>query len=147
MHSAITDFLRTSRTCLLLVHPEVRRLEDAAAELLAAHGWARLSVGQELSTALLSETVQRRSRKARQWMKARLGEMAPGPVLCTEIDLLFEPTLELDGLRLLCDISRVARMVVTWPGSYVDGVLAYATPGHSHYCTWRRPEASIWVLE
>ena len=147
MHKAITDFLRTSHTCLLLVHPEVRRLEDAAAELPSAYGWPRLSVGRELSGELLSETVQRRPRKARRWMKARLGEMAPGPVLCADIDLLFESRLELDPLSLLCDVSRVTRLVVTWPGSHVDGVLAYATPGHSHYCTWRRPEASILVLE
>ena len=147
MHTEITDFLRTSHTCLLLVHPEVRRLEGAAAALPSAYGWPRLSVGRELSGGLLSEPVQRRSRKARPWMKARLDEMAPGPALCTEIDLLFEPTLELDPLRLMRDVSRVTRLVVTWSGSHVDGVLAYATPGHSHYCTWRRPEASILVLK
>jgi hypothetical protein len=38
-------------------------------------------------------------------------------------------------------------MVVTWPGSYVDNVLAYAVPGHSHYRTWRKPEVFIKVLE
>jgi len=61
--------------------------------------------------------------------------------------LLFDPALELDTLRLLCDVSRVARMVVTWPGSYRDDVLAYAVPDHSHYRTWRRPEVSIVALE
>lgn len=147
MHNAVNDFLRTSRTCLLLVHAEVRRLEDAAVELRSAVGWPRLSVGRELSDVLISETPQRRPRAARHWMRVRLGEMAPGPVLCTEIDLLFEPTLELDPLRLMRDVGRVTRLVVTWPGSAVDDVLAYAVPGHSHYRTWRRPEVSVVVLE
>ena len=147
MYNAVTDFLRTSHPCLLLVHPEVRRLEDAVGELLSAYGWPRLSVGRELSGVLLSETLQRRSRTVRQWMQARLGEMAPGPVLCTEIDLLFEPTLELDPLGLMRDVGRVTRLVVTWPGSYAGDVLAYAVPAHHHYRTWRRPEVSIWVLE
>ena len=147
MHNAITDFLRTSHTCLLLVHPAVSRLEDAANELLSVYDWPRLSVGRELSPVLLSETPQRRSRTVRQWMKTHLRDISPGPVLCTEIDLLFELTLKLDPLRLICDVSRVTRLVVTWPGSYVDDVLAYAVPDHSHYRTWRKPEVLIKVLE
>ena len=147
MHDMVNDFLRTSDTCLLLVHPQVRTLEDAAVELSSTYGWPRLSVGRELSAVLLPETPQRRPRKAQQWVKARLGEMAPGPALCTGIDLLFEPALTLDPLRLMCDVGRMTRLVVTWPGSYVDGVLAYAVAGHSHYRTWRRPEVRILVLE
>ena len=147
MHKAVTDFLSTSHDCLLLVHQEVRRLEQAASELLSVYDWTNLRLGQELSAVLLSETPRRRPHEARRWMKARLGEMSPGPVLCSEIDLLFEPTLELDPLSLMRDVSRVARMVVAWPGSYLDDVLAYAVPDHSHYRTWRKPEVPIVVLE
>ena len=112
MHKAVTDFLSTSHDCLLLVHWAVRRLEQAASELLSVYDWTNLRLGQELSAVLLSETPRRRPHEARRWMKARLGEMSPGPVLCSEIDLLFEPTLELDPLSLMRDVSRVARMVV-----------------------------------
>jgi hypothetical protein len=144
---AVSDFLGTAHACLLLVHPDVRGLEDAASELLSMYGWPRLSVGRELSAALLSETPGRRSREARRWMKARLGEMSPGPVLCTDVDLLFEPTLELDPLALLRDVGRMTRLVVAWPGSYRHDVLAYAVPGHSYYRTWRRPGVPIVPLE
>ena len=143
MHDAVTDFLSTSHPCLLLVHPEIRTLERAAGELVSAYAWPRLSLGRELCAVLLSETSPLRSRAARQWMKARLGEMAPGPVLCSEIDLLFEPALELDPLGLLCDVGRLTRLVVTWPGTYQGDVLAYAVPGHSHYRTWRKPGVPI----
>jgi len=97
MHNAIRAFLASSayHLCLLLVHPEVCTLQEAANELVPTHGWLHLSIGQELSAALLSEPPKRRSRAARRWMESRLSEMAPGPVLCTEIDLLFEPTLNL----------------------------------------------------
>ncbi len=147
MYDAVANFLRTSHTCLLLVHLQIHRLEDAADQLLSTYGWPRLSVGQELCDVLLSEMPQHRSRAARRWMPARLGEMSSGPVLCTEIDLLFDPTLDLDPLRLLHDVSRVSRIVVAWPGSYRGDVLAYAVPEHSHYRTWRKPEVPIIVLE
>jgi hypothetical protein len=61
--------------------------------------------------------------------------------------LLFDPTLKLDPLRLMRDVGRVTRLVITWPGSYVDSVLAYAVPGHSHYRTWRKPEVFIKALD
>lgn len=147
MQNAVTDFLGTSHTCLLLVHPGIRRLEEAANELLSLHAWPHLSVGRELTAALLSERPQLRSRTTDLWMRTRLGETAPGPVLCTEIDLLFEPTLGLDPLRLMRDVSRETRLVVTWPGSYLHSVLAYAVPGHSHRRTWRRPEVLVKALE
>ena len=146
MRDAVTDFLSTSHPCLLLVHPDIRALERAADELVSAYAWPRLSLGRELCAALLSETPPRRSRAARQWIKTCLGGMAPGPVLCSEIDLLFEPALELDPLGLLCDVGRLTRLVVTWPGTYQGDILAYAVPSHSHYRTWRRPEVSIAVL-
>jgi len=146
---AIADFLANPdyRPCLLLVHPQIRRLTGAVNELLSTVGWPHLSVGRELAAVLLSEPPQRRPRTARRWMASQLGQMAPGPVSCTEIDLLFEPTLELDPLGLLRDVSRVTRLVVAWPGSCADDVLAYAAPGHSHYRTWRKPHVSVAVLE
>ncbi len=125
----------------------MRRLGDAANELLSLYDWSRLPVGQELCSVLLSEPPQHRPHTANRWIKVRLGEMAPGPVLCTETDLLFEPTLKLDPLRLIRDASKVTRLVVAWLGSYTDNVLAYAAPEHSHYRTWRNPGVAITVLE
>jgi hypothetical protein len=78
---------------------------------------------------------------------SRLSKPASGSVLYTDIDLLFEPTLELDPLRLMRDVSRQTRLVVTWPGSYLDNVLSYAVPGHDHYRIWRRSEVLVKALE
>ena len=71
--------------CLLLVHRDIRRLDDAADTVVSTYGWPRLSVGRELSDALLPEPRPRRSYAAREWLRARLEQMAPGPVFCTEI--------------------------------------------------------------
>jgi hypothetical protein len=147
--ASIADFVVTPDhpSCLLLVHPKVGRLAQAMDGLAAEYGWPRLSIGRELCTVLLSEPPRRHPRTARLWIKTRLRQMAPGPVLCTGVDLLFEPVLALDPLHTLCDASRVTRLVVAWPGSYIDDVLAYAVPDHGHYRTWRRPQVPIVVLE
>ena len=73
----------------------------------------------------------------------RLGEEAPGPVLCTEIDLLFEPSLGLDPLALFRQVSRETALVVAWPGGWDGGGLTYATPEYGHYRAWERPNVSV----
>jgi hypothetical protein len=80
---------------------------------------------------------------ANRWTKTRLGDLSPGPVLCTDIDLLFEPRLSLNPLRLFKDAGRITRLIVAWPGIYRDDVLSYAVPDHAHYRTWRNPKIPI----
>jgi hypothetical protein len=148
MHNAINAFLNTPtyHSCLLLVHPDIARLDSAATELAAAYKWPCLAVGRELSAALLSEPPARRSYAACQWLETQLGQMTPGPALCTEIELLFEPSFSLDPLAVLRQSSRVTKLVVAWPGNFLDGILSYAVPDHSHYRAWRQPEVAICCL-
>jgi hypothetical protein len=68
-------------------------------------------------------------------------------VLCTHIDLLFTPALQLDPLMLFRHLGKTAPLVVCWPGEYHDDVLSYAVPEHAHYRTWRHPDALIVTLD
>ncbi len=147
MLDEVERFRSASQPCLLCAHPDVGRLADAAQELLSIYDWPRLSVGREVSEILLSETCRHRSLVANRWLKARLADLAPGPVLCTEIDLLFDPTFDLDPLKLFCHVGRLTRLVVMWPGTYQDQVLSYAVPEHGHYRIWRKPTVPIVPLE
>ena len=125
--------------CLLLVHPDIGRLHTTQKMIQERYRWPALSVGQVLAEGLLAVAPRRRPRMAPQTLSKAVREHEPGPLLCTDIDLLFEPALRLDPLRLITDASRHTALVITWPGTFQDGVLAYAEPEHSHYCTWRQP--------
>lgn len=57
------------------------------------------------------------------------------------IELLFTPSLQLDVLRLLWDLSRVSPIVVAWPGEYKGNKLTYAQPGHPEFREYRQPES------
>ncbi len=149
LNTILTTFLdpRSTRPCLLLVHPDPVRLEDVATFLHAEHDWPRFSVGCMLSAALLPVTPKARPRKAADYWMDSLRARAPGPVLCTEVDLLFEPDLELNPLMLCCRIARWTRLIVFWPGGYQQGVLTYAVPGHARYRHWRNPEVWVEIIE
>jgi hypothetical protein len=100
-------------------------------------------VGKELSGALLGEPSQARPRLARAWLLDTATCLAPGPVLLTDIDLLFESAWALDPVALLRSASRSALLIVAWPGAYEQDTLAYAVPEHSAYRTWHRPDVHI----
>ena len=138
LHTAIEAFLADQPyyPCCLLISPEIPRLQHAYDALERRYHWPMLSIGAELSDALLSRAPESRSRAVKPMLVSALQQRGAGPVLCTDIDLLFEPSLALDPLALLRDLSRSVRLVVTWPGSVANGTLAYAVPAHARYRTW-----------
>lgn len=123
--------------CVLLVHTDIGRLQDAAQELAQRTGWRELAAGRSLTASLAGQPPPRRGALAATALDRPLAELRPGPVICTDLPLLFEPALELDPLALLRQWSRRLPVVAAWPGTYTAAGLAYAVPAHAHYRLWR----------
>ena len=64
-----------------------------------------------------------------------------GAVLLDNTELLFEPTLKQDPLRLLQHLSRHRTIVAAWLGNVRDGALTYAEPGHPEYRSYSLNES------
>ena len=143
LNVAIDRFLmaRPFYACCLLVHHEIRVLEQACAYLTSRYRWPMVSIGTVLGEALQDVEHTRRPNASFTVLSQAIQVHVSGPVLCTDSDILFEPSLHLDPLRLLRETSRVAPLIVTWAGGYDGGVLTYATanPLHAHYRAWRNP--------
>lgn len=140
--NAVEKFLQSSpyHPCLLLVHPHIAQLRTAIEQLNRHFDWPTISVGTLLSKALLNVAPAKRSREAGKALRNAINQHRPGPLICTDIDLLFEPSLTLNPLHLLRQTSRQVTLVVTWPGTFENNVLAYAVPAHGHYRTWPQPD-------
>ena len=127
----------------MIVEPDIKRLQVCQAQFKQIQPDLYLPVGRGLSQALLAVSLQGRTRAARDWLEAAIKEKAPGPVLCADTDILFEPSLQLDPLTIFRQISRIVPVIVFWAGKYENGVLSYAVPEHQHYRVWRKPEVEI----
>ena len=57
----------------------------------------------------------------------------PGPFLLDNLELLFDPDLQVDPYRLLTGLTRTKTIVAAWPGLFQHGILTYATSGHREY--------------
>jgi hypothetical protein len=142
IQTARSHFLTTrpNNACLHLVHPGIDYLQAAVRYLTTNYNYPRLAVGHILAETLLPVAPQQYPRQIGQLLTQHVKNHAPGPLLCTDIDLLFEPAFSLDPLGLLRQISRQTSLIVTWPGAFSDNVLAYAEPEHAHYGTWTSPD-------
>ncbi len=134
-------------SCVLLLSLDAGQLLHAGTIVADTYGWPLVSVARELSDTLLGEPCGARPRAARLWLEDRLDHVASDTAVCTGIDLLFEPSWDLDPLALFRRIARRTRLVVTWPGSYTASVLAYAVPEHAHYRTWRNLDVAVCQLQ
>ncbi|MCF7997364.1 MAG: BREX-3 system P-loop-containing protein BrxF [Chromatiaceae bacterium] len=67
-----------------------------------------------------------------------LNQPAPRPqsqplLILDHLELLFDPQLRQDPLRLLQGLSRNRQVLASWNGRYQAGRLDYAAPGHPEY--------------
>ncbi|HFT2185286.1 TPA: BREX-3 system P-loop-containing protein BrxF [Bacillus cereus] len=46
------------------------------------------------------------------------------------IDILFDPVIKINPIRLLENISKKSKVIVMWPGEYKNNQLVYAQEGH-----------------
>jgi hypothetical protein len=139
LEASINAFLAyPTRSCLLLVSPDTAHLASVVGKLADV-----LAVGKTLSAALLHEAPAKWATTAERWLDQAVRQSAPGPLLVSGIDVLFDPSMRLNPLRLFCQVGRHTPLIVAWPGTYVQDVLAYAIPDHAHYRIWKHPDVII----
>lgn len=127
----------------LLIHPSPLRLAGELQALLRVCPGHAVSVSRELAQVLCRVPPARWSLATRECLEQIMAAGDAELVLCADLALLFEPALAVDPLALLRQCAVNVKLMVLWPGSYQDGVLAYGTPGHAHYRTWPNPDAHV----
>jgi len=123
-----------------LVHADPARLADEAKELGALHGWKALSVSRTLALAPKGQAT------LRQVLEKSIAQIDSEVVILSDVALLFDPALGLDPLGLFRQLASEAKLLIAWTGSYRDGILTYAVPGHAHYRTWSAPDLTVFCL-
>jgi DNA polymerase III delta prime subunit len=102
-----------------------------------------VNVNLELSKKMLELTRTQRPRQVERPLKEVIAGIPGEVVLLDNLEILFDTGLEVEPLRLLQVSSRNRTVVVSWSGTYVDGALAYAEPGHPEFVQFRQVEAVV----
>ena len=102
-----------------------------------------INVNLQLCKAMLELTRSQRTRQVEQLFKAVVGAASAEVVLLDNLEVLFDPGLEVEPLRLLLNASRNQTLVAAWNGTFRDGTLAYAEPGHPEFAQYKQVEALV----
>jgi hypothetical protein len=107
------------------------------------HGHPYLNVNLELSKRLLELTRSQRSRQVERLFKEVIASVPGDVLLLDNLEVFFDPALEVEPLRLLQVSSRNRTVVASWNGTWKDGTLIYAEPGHPEFVQLKQTEAVV----
>lgn len=100
------------------------------------------NVNLDISALLLDLTSKQRSLRLPELLGEILNNAHPFVIL-DNIEILFDKDLKQDPLRILQGISRNHTVIASWGGSFSNGRLQYAEPGHSEYRSYDSVAALI----
>ena len=102
-----------------------------------------VNINLELSKRMLELTRTQRARQVERLFKDVIAAAPGDVVLLDNLEILFDPSLEVEPLRLLQVVSRNRTLVAAWNGQFRDGTLTYAEPGHPEYRQFKHVEAIL----
>ena len=100
--------------------------------LAKLHDIEPININLCLSKELLELTEKQRQLKLAEIL-ARAVNGSGDKVFLDNIEILFDVELKQDPLRLLQGLSRNLTVVTSWNGTFGQGKLTYAEPGHHEY--------------
>ncbi|TWU49322.1 BREX-3 system P-loop-containing protein BrxF [Rubripirellula reticaptiva] len=102
-----------------------------------------INVNLGLSQKLLELPRSKRPAKVDR-LFGELVEGCDGDLIALDdIEVLFDPALKVDPLRLLKGHSRNTTLIASWNGTFHDGTLSYAEPDHPEYKSYRDIDVAV----
>ena len=98
---------------ILLVAPSGSRKTALLQAVAQENGFPLLNINLELSKRMLELTHSQRARQVERLFKDVIASAQGDVVLLDNLELLFNPSLEVEPLRLLQVVSRTCMLVVT----------------------------------
>ncbi|MDQ0286995.1 hypothetical protein J2Z49_002112 [Desulfofundulus luciae] len=127
---------------VLLVGPDASGKTRALLQLSNEAGYPYINLNLILSQKLLEYPGRVRPLRLPRIVEAII-DTAGDTVLLDNIEILFDPGLQQDPLRLLQHISRTRTIVAAWSGKFEGRTLIYAEPGHPEYRKYSEVDALV----
>ncbi|WP_320820294.1 BREX-3 system P-loop-containing protein BrxF [Thalassolituus sp.] len=96
-----------------------------------------VSLNKLLSKELVTVTKKNRSRKVLEITSRIIESKSKEIVFVTDLEILFDRSLEVEPVRLLETCAKHKTIMVLWPGDKTSSGLSYATPSHPEYRNYK----------
>lgn len=136
IREAVKSVAQGYERLVLVVGPPGSGKSTAMRHAADEHAWDTINLSLSLGERLLEVPPHQRPSRTLGIVRSLIDE-AESEVVCVDnIDLLFEPSLQVDPLGLLQSLSKEKTLVVAWPGRVTtDNVprLVHAERPHPEY--------------
>jgi hypothetical protein len=129
---------------ILVIAPSGTGKTAALLEVRDRNGVPLLNINLELSRRMLDLTERQRALQLPRLLGDIVASTSGQAVLLDNIEILFDPYLRQDPLRLLQGLSRNKTIIAAWNGSFINGHITYAKPDHPEYR--RYPANNILII-
>ena len=129
---------------ILIVAPSGAGKTTALREVRDRNGTPLINLNLELSRRMLDLTEHQRALQLPRLLGDIVASASGEALLLDNIEILFDPHLQQDPLRLLQGLSRNKTIITAWNGSFVNGYITYAKPNHPEYK--RYPANNILII-
>jgi hypothetical protein len=102
-------------------------------EIATQNNYAYIALGLPLSRSLLDQPLRDRPMALADHVYTLLASRPEAGIALDHIEVLFDPALHTDPLRLLQTHARSRLILACWPGQYGHNRLTYADPGNPEY--------------
>jgi len=143
----ITHAAELYHRLILVVGAEDTGKTRALRELHAQISAPLININLEMSGRMLDLTERQRILQIPHLLEDILLKSQSDTVLLDNLELLFDPALKQDPLRLLQGLSRKRTIIAAWNGAVKDDALLYAEPSHPEYCHYAVHDLIIEKLE
>jgi type II secretory pathway predicted ATPase ExeA len=134
---AIEQAKRSFHRLVLVVGPSGTGKTEFLRQLAESERSPYLNVNLHLSQRMLELPRSRRPRQVDRIVNALAEGNRADLLILDNLEILFDPSLQVDPLRLLKAVSRKQTIVAAWNGTLQDGALTYAEPDHPEYRSYR----------
>lgn len=136
----------TSSKLILLVGSGRSGKTRMLCQLASKLGTERLNLGLELGRKMAVLPKNKRGFSAGELLREMADkERTEDPLLLDNLELLFEPGLQINPLDLVRRLAHAKRVVAVWPGELRGDRLVYADMSHSEHRDYSRD--GVVVLE
>jgi hypothetical protein len=118
---------------LILVGPASSGKTQCLHEISERINIPYINLGVDLSKKLIELSSKQQVLRVSGLTKEIISNVTLDTVLVDNIELLFNPELKIDPIRLLLNCSRNKTLIVAFSGKQVGNSIIYAEPHHSEY--------------
>jgi len=134
---AVEQAKRSFHRLVLLIGPTRTGKTPILRHLAESRNYPYLNINLHLSQRMLELPRSKRPRQVDRIFNTLVDENQGDLLVLDNLEILFDPSLQIDPLRLLKAVSRKQTIVAAWNGTLHDGVLRYAEPDHPEDRSYR----------